>query len=427
MSEERNKPILPGTAATDYERYLRTDELLSLQKTSDGGRAPRRAPVPGRPPVVGAVAEAGLHSSSSRRRRSLAGDGVAPGDPAPPPRQRLHGAHHRAAPHARAHVAGRLRRRPHRARARRGVRLARLPPGASRSLPRSARRSTRCCSVAASTLLDVYQRRLRARRPLPARRTDDDLGRARHPLAVPPSQGRGADHRRERDRDAGHAGGSAGQAHRRALLPGVVDRPRRDYAALTARRGRSLPISSRFRQSTSSSSRKACPGRRPTSSRTTGMPSTWRGARALAPGVISRTRIFTTGLLPTPTAWPIAPGTFSSARSFRFCAAIAAASPLAAAWVRSRPRSRLRRRAGASDHGDAEVVQHVVDRIGDRDAAAARVEQTDRARVRRDVLDHQGARVAAREEPAAPVADDHLAGVGLAVTCRPRTRRCSRP
>jgi len=29
------KPILPGTAATDYERYLRTDELLSLQKPVD--------------------------------------------------------------------------------------------------------------------------------------------------------------------------------------------------------------------------------------------------------------------------------------------------------------------------------------------------------------------------------------------------------
>ena len=28
-----NDPILPGTAATDYERYLRTDELLALQKT----------------------------------------------------------------------------------------------------------------------------------------------------------------------------------------------------------------------------------------------------------------------------------------------------------------------------------------------------------------------------------------------------------
>ena len=35
MSEERSKPILPGTAASDYERYLRTDELLSLQKRPD--------------------------------------------------------------------------------------------------------------------------------------------------------------------------------------------------------------------------------------------------------------------------------------------------------------------------------------------------------------------------------------------------------
>ena len=28
-------PILPGPGASDYERYLRTDELLSLQKTAD--------------------------------------------------------------------------------------------------------------------------------------------------------------------------------------------------------------------------------------------------------------------------------------------------------------------------------------------------------------------------------------------------------
>lgn len=33
MTDDRNKPILPGDAATDYERYLRTDELLSLQKS----------------------------------------------------------------------------------------------------------------------------------------------------------------------------------------------------------------------------------------------------------------------------------------------------------------------------------------------------------------------------------------------------------
>jgi tryptophan 2,3-dioxygenase len=30
-----HEPVLPGTAKTDYERYLRTDELLALQKTPD--------------------------------------------------------------------------------------------------------------------------------------------------------------------------------------------------------------------------------------------------------------------------------------------------------------------------------------------------------------------------------------------------------
>ncbi|MDQ3169389.1 MAG: tryptophan 2,3-dioxygenase family protein [Acidobacteriota bacterium] len=30
-----NDPILPGSGATDYERYLRTDELLALQRTPD--------------------------------------------------------------------------------------------------------------------------------------------------------------------------------------------------------------------------------------------------------------------------------------------------------------------------------------------------------------------------------------------------------
>jgi tryptophan 2,3-dioxygenase len=32
---ELAKPVLPGTAGSDYERYLRTDELLLLQKTAD--------------------------------------------------------------------------------------------------------------------------------------------------------------------------------------------------------------------------------------------------------------------------------------------------------------------------------------------------------------------------------------------------------
>ena len=33
--EDFSEPILPGTAPSDYERYLRTDELLALQKTPD--------------------------------------------------------------------------------------------------------------------------------------------------------------------------------------------------------------------------------------------------------------------------------------------------------------------------------------------------------------------------------------------------------
>ncbi len=35
MTEDMRKPILPGKGATDYERYLRTDELLSLQKPTE--------------------------------------------------------------------------------------------------------------------------------------------------------------------------------------------------------------------------------------------------------------------------------------------------------------------------------------------------------------------------------------------------------
>jgi tryptophan 2,3-dioxygenase len=33
--DDLRKPILPGKGASDYERYLRTDELLSLQKATD--------------------------------------------------------------------------------------------------------------------------------------------------------------------------------------------------------------------------------------------------------------------------------------------------------------------------------------------------------------------------------------------------------
>jgi tryptophan 2,3-dioxygenase len=35
MTEDMRKPVLAGKGATDYERYLRTDELLGLQKPPD--------------------------------------------------------------------------------------------------------------------------------------------------------------------------------------------------------------------------------------------------------------------------------------------------------------------------------------------------------------------------------------------------------
>ncbi|MGO9822740.1 MAG: tryptophan 2,3-dioxygenase family protein [Solirubrobacteraceae bacterium] len=35
MSDDDTAPVLPGPGATDYERYLRTDELLSLQKPAE--------------------------------------------------------------------------------------------------------------------------------------------------------------------------------------------------------------------------------------------------------------------------------------------------------------------------------------------------------------------------------------------------------
>jgi tryptophan 2,3-dioxygenase len=35
MSDDSNSPVLPGAGASDYERYLRTDELLSLQKPAE--------------------------------------------------------------------------------------------------------------------------------------------------------------------------------------------------------------------------------------------------------------------------------------------------------------------------------------------------------------------------------------------------------
>ena len=42
--DDLRKPSLPGKGASDYERYLRTDELLALQKTPAEFRHPAEMP-----------------------------------------------------------------------------------------------------------------------------------------------------------------------------------------------------------------------------------------------------------------------------------------------------------------------------------------------------------------------------------------------
>jgi hypothetical protein len=57
------------------------------------------------------------------------------------------------------------------------------------------------------------------------------------------------------------------------------------------------------------------------------------------------------------------------------------------------------------------VIEHIVNGIRDRDAAAARVQEAHRTRIRRCVFDHERSRIAAIEETTSLVADENLAGV----------------
>ena len=72
-----NRPVLPGEARTDYERYLNTEELLALQKSPDEWVHRGRAAVPGRAPVVRALAQARLERhgrcGGARRARTTLG------------------------------------------------------------------------------------------------------------------------------------------------------------------------------------------------------------------------------------------------------------------------------------------------------------------------------------------------------------------
>ncbi len=64
-------PILDGPGASDYERYLRTDELLSLQKTPEERAHHDELLFQCDAPVVRALAEARRRGDGARDRARL--------------------------------------------------------------------------------------------------------------------------------------------------------------------------------------------------------------------------------------------------------------------------------------------------------------------------------------------------------------------
>ena len=141
---ELAKPILPGEGGSDYERYLRTDELLALQKDADEWvhrdellfQTVHQSSELWLKLAWNEVEEAARLVARRRHRR---------GEPAAAPRERLPEARHRGARHARAHVAVGVHRGAQGARPRQRLRLARLPrdpprrEAARRGVPRRAR------------------------------------------------------------------------------------------------------------------------------------------------------------------------------------------------------------------------------------------------------------------------------------------------
>ena len=102
--EDFSEPILPGKGASDYERYLRTDELLALQKTPDERRTPTSSC--SRPCTSPRSSGSSSGRRRSRGRRSTSARGRARRRAsAASPRRALPAIHHAAARHARADVA----------------------------------------------------------------------------------------------------------------------------------------------------------------------------------------------------------------------------------------------------------------------------------------------------------------------------------
>src|SRR5207302_406192 len=134
-----------------------------------------------------------------------------------------------SARHARAHVAVGVHRGAQGARPRQRLRLAGFPGDATRreAAGRGLPRGTRARGAVADRGLYA---RPRVRGAVHARRADDRVRRACHRVARAPLQGRPADDRGGRDRDAGHAGRGDGPPHPPFVLPRALGRAQRPDA-----------------------------------------------------------------------------------------------------------------------------------------------------------------------------------------------------
>ncbi len=155
-AEDFSQPLLAGTAPTDYERYLNTEELLALQKGPDEWVHRDELLFQ----VVHQSSELWLklasHEARSARRRRSRGGGARRRSPLPAPGRAVLALRHRPARHARADVAVGVPDDPGGARARLRVRLTRLQracaPRCRLSAPHSTRRASRpACPSPSST------------------------------------------------------------------------------------------------------------------------------------------------------------------------------------------------------------------------------------------------------------------------------------
>ncbi len=219
---DRKGPILPGTAASDYERYLRTDELLSLQKEP--------ADVVHRDEhlfqAVHQSSEIWLKLACTELAAAVA---LIDTDSAAAATRLI-----RRACDALQHTTSQLTMLEHMSPSDYAVVRTALGHGAGfdspgfkavhKISPQLGAAFERLLQRRELQLIDVYEQGYSLEDVYQLAEQLITLGRARNRVAVPAPEDRRTHHRRQRHRHAGHARRSTRQAHRRPVLPRPVAR-----------------------------------------------------------------------------------------------------------------------------------------------------------------------------------------------------------